>query len=58
MIASSIADVMIIGTLALGGILMTPLAPEIAAGIFLAAIVLAFVMDQVKIWLFAHFKMA
>ena len=56
-IVSSIVDVLIIGTLALGGILMAPLAPSIVAGIFAAAIFLAFIMDQVKVWLFAHFKM-
>ena len=57
-IVSSILDVSIIGTLALGGILMTPLAPSIVTGIFAAAIVLALMMDQVKVWLFVHFKMA
>lgn len=57
-IASSIVDAMIIGTLALGGILMAPIAPSIVLGILAAAIVLALIMDQVKIWLFAHFKMA
>ena len=51
-------DILIIGTLALGGILMAPLAPSIVAGILAAAIVLALVMDQVKAWLFAHFRMA
>ncbi len=56
-VVSSIVDVLIIGTLALGGILMAPLAPSVVAGIFAAAIFLAFIMDQVKVWLFAHFKM-
>lgn len=56
-IVSSILDILIIGTLALGGILMTPLAPSIIAGILAAAVVLALVMDQVKVWLFARFKM-
>jgi H+-transporting ATPase len=56
-IASSIVDVLIIGTLALGGILMAPLALSIVAGIFAAAIVLALIMDQMKAWLFARFKM-
>jgi H+-transporting ATPase len=55
---SSIVDVLIIGALALGGILMAPLAPSIVVGIFAAAIVLALIMDQVKVWLFVHFKMA
>jgi hypothetical protein len=30
----------------------------IVASIFSASVVLAFVMDQVKVWLFARFKMA
>ena len=57
-ILSSVLNILIIGTLALGGILMAPLAPSIAAGILAAAIVLALIMDQVKVWLFARFKMA
>jgi H+-transporting ATPase len=56
-IVSSILDLSIIGTLALGGILMAPLAPAIAASIAAAAAVLALMMDQMKVWLFAHFKM-
>ena len=56
-ILSSIVDVLIIGTLALGGILMAPLAPSIVGAILAAAIVLALIMDQVKLWLFGHFKM-
>jgi H+-transporting ATPase len=55
---SSIVDLLIIGALALGGILMAPLAPSIVAGIFAAAVILALIMDQVKLWLFVHFKMA
>jgi hypothetical protein len=57
LIVSSILDVLIIGTLAVEGILMAPLAPSIIAGILAAAVVLALMMDQVKVWLFAHFKM-
>jgi H+-transporting ATPase len=56
-VVSSILDVSIVSTLALGGFLMAPLAPSIVAGILAAAIVLAFIMDQVKVWLFARFKM-
>ena len=48
-IVSSVLDVLIIGTLALGGVLMAPLAPSIVAGILAAAIVLALIMDQVKV---------
>jgi len=57
-IVSSVLDILIIGTLALGGVLMAPLAPTIVAGILAAAIVLALTMDQVKGLLFAHLKMA
>jgi len=54
---SSALDLSITVTLALGGILMAPLAPTIVAGILAAAIVLACIMDQVKVRLFASFKM-
>lgn len=57
-ILSSIVDGSTIGTLALGGIMMTPLAPSIVAGVLAAAILLALVIDQIKAWLFAWFKMA
>ena len=57
-ILSSIVDGLIVSTLALGGIWMTPLAPSVVAGILATAIVLALVMDQIKVWLFARFKMA
>jgi H+-transporting ATPase len=55
---SSALDLSIVAALALGGILMAPLAPTLMAGILAAAIVLAFIMDQVKVWLFAFFKMS
>jgi H+-transporting ATPase len=56
-ILSSIVDGLVVGTLALGGIWMTALAPSLIAGILATAIVLALVMDQIKVWLFARFKM-
>ena len=56
-VLSSVVDLLIIGTLALSGTSMAPLAPSIAAGILAAAVLLALVMDQVKVWLFAYFKM-
>jgi len=58
LVLSSVVDGLIVGTLALGGFMMAPLAPSIVAGILAAAIVLALVMDQIKVWLFALFKMA
>ena len=58
-ILSCIVDGSTIGTLALGGIMMTPLAPSIiVAGVLAAAILLALVIDQIKAWLFAWFEMA
>ncbi len=56
-ILSSVVDGLVIGTLALGGIWMTPLAPSVVAGSLATAIVLALVMDQIKVWLFVRFKM-
>jgi H+-transporting ATPase len=57
-VVSSVCDLLIIGTLAVQGILMAPLPLSIVAGIFAAALALAVVMDQVKVWLFGHFEMA
>jgi H+-transporting ATPase len=56
-ILSSIADLTIIPTLAIRGILMTPLAPSIVATIFASAIVLAFVLDFVKVAVFSRLRM-
>jgi H+-transporting ATPase len=56
-IASTVLDFLIIGTLGTQGILMAPLSFSIVMAIFSAAVVLAFIMDQVKVWLFAYFKM-
>ena len=55
---SSVLDLLIIGTLATQGILMASLPLSDVTSIFAAAVALAFVMDQVKVWLFASFKMA
>jgi H+-transporting ATPase len=57
-VLSSIVDVSIVGALALGGIMTAPLTPTIFAGILGAAAILALVMDQIKVWLFARFKMS
>ena len=54
---SSVFDLLLIGTLAVQGILMAPLPLSIVGGIFAAALVLALVMDQVKVWLFGCFRM-
>jgi H+-transporting ATPase len=56
-ILASLADLLIIPTLAAGGILMAPLAIPIIGGIFVAAIALAFTLDVVKAAIFRHLKM-
>jgi H+-transporting ATPase len=58
LIASSILDITLFSTLATRGILMTPLPPTIVAGVFGAAIVLAFCLDTVKVMLFRRLAIA
>jgi H+-transporting ATPase len=53
----SLADLLIIPTMAIGGILMSPLPIKIMFGVFCASIGLAFVLDFVKVFLFARLKM-
>jgi H+-transporting ATPase len=57
-VLSSVVDGLIVATLALGGIMMAPLAPAVVAGVLASAVVLALAMDQIKVWLFGWFKMA
>ena len=56
-ILSSIADLLIIPTLAMRGILMAPLAPSVIIAIFIASVALAFALDQVKVLIFSRLKM-
>jgi H+-transporting ATPase len=56
-ILCSIADLLIIPTLAVNGILMTPLPLSVVAGVFAACIALALVLDQVKLAIFARLRM-
>jgi H+-transporting ATPase len=56
-ILCSIADLLIVPTLAVNGVLMAPLPLPIVSGIFLACIALAFALDQVKIAIFARLRM-
>ena len=56
-LASMVLDFLIVGTLATQGILMAPLSLSILVAIFAASVALAFIMDQVKVWLFGYFKM-
>jgi H+-transporting ATPase len=58
LVASSIADLLIITVLALTGTMMTALPIEILGGLFLASIGLAFILDAVKTILFRRLKIA
>jgi H+-transporting ATPase len=57
-VLSSVADVLIISTLALFGIAMTPLPIAIIAGVFVAALAFGGVMDLVKIPIFARLQIS
>jgi H+-transporting ATPase len=52
LVTSSVTDVLIASTLALGGIAMTPLPALVVAGTLAAAAAFAFVLDMVKVPLF------
>ncbi|MDR3529165.1 MAG: HAD-IC family P-type ATPase [Rhodopila sp.] len=58
MMASSVIDVCIIGTLATRGILMTALPLSVVIGVLSAAVVFAFALDVVKAAVFKRLKMA
>jgi H+-transporting ATPase len=55
---SSVADIAIASTLAVGGIAMTPLPPLLVAGTLAAAAAFAFVLDFVKVPVFARLRIA
>jgi H+-transporting ATPase len=57
-VLSSVADVLIISTLAVLGIAMAPLTLAVIAGEFAAAIAFGLVLDVVKIPVFARLKIA
>jgi H+-transporting ATPase len=56
--ASSAADIAIASTLAVGGIAMTPLPVLSVVGTLVAAIAFAFVLDAVKVPVFARLQIA
>jgi len=58
LIASSVLDITLFSTFATQGILMAPLPAAVVAGIAGAAIVLAFVLDTVKVLLFRRLAIA
>ena len=57
MVLASLADVLIIPSLAVRGVLMAPLPVSVIGGVFLAAIALAFALDGVKAAIFKRLKM-
>lgn len=58
LIASSTADLVLIGTLAASGVLMKALPIPYIGGVFAAAILLALLLDTVKLRLFRHMAIA
>ena len=56
-LASSVADLAIVPSLAFGGILMAPLPLKIILSVFAAAVVFAFLLDQVKVSIFRLLRM-
>jgi len=58
LVLSSVADLLIISTLAIGGIAMAPLPASIVAGEFAAAIVFGLIVDVVKIPVFARLQIS
>ncbi|RFB76491.1 HAD-IC family P-type ATPase [Methylovirgula sp. 4M-Z18] len=58
LMASSAIDLSFFSALAIGGWLMAPLPPQIVAGLGIATIIFAFVLDQIKILIFRHLAMA
>jgi len=56
LLVSSVVDLAIVSLLAINGILMAALPASIVAGVFAAAIVLAFLLDAMKVVVFHHLK--
>lgn len=57
-VVSSAGDVLIISTLAIQGILMTPLSMPVVAGTLAAAVAFAFILDFVKAPIFSRLRIA
>jgi H+-transporting ATPase len=55
---ASLADLLIIATLATRGILMTPLPAAVVAGALLATAVFALLLDLIKVPVFRRLKIA
>ncbi len=56
-LASSVADLLIVPSLAFAGILMAPLPLKVILSLFAAAAVFAFLLDQVKVGIFRLLRM-
>ena len=56
--ASSVADILIATTLAVGGIAMAPLSALVVAGVLVGAVVFALALDLVKVPVFVHLGIA
>lgn len=57
LVVSSVVDVAIISALAIRGVLMEPLPVAVVAAVLAASVALAFVLDNVKLAVFAHLRM-
>ena len=58
LVLSSVADLLIISALAIGGIAMTPLPPAVVLGEFGAAVAFGLILDGVKIPVFARLRIS
>jgi H+-transporting ATPase len=58
LVVSSVADVVIASILAVGGIAMTPLPASVVVSVLAAALAFAFVLDVVKVPVFARLRIA
>lgn len=58
LVASSVVDLTIISVLAINGVVMTALPIAIVSGLFVAAIIFAFLLDIAKMTLFRRLKIA
>jgi H+-transporting ATPase len=56
LLLSSVADLLIASTLAVGGIAMTPLPAWVVAGTLAAAVAFAVLLDLLKVPVFQHLK--
>ncbi len=58
LVVSSVSDLLITSTLAIGGIVMSPLPASMVAGTLASAAVFAVILDQVKVPVFARLRIA